>query len=167
MTTSDGAARMEENLTIVGPDPGPAPACERILRSVPEWFGIESALQQYVNDVQRLPTFLASADGEIVGFLSVREHFPESAEIHVMAVARDRHRQGLGRALLDAAETWLGARGCLYLQVKTVSPSRADESYARTRAFYGAMGFSPLEEFPTLWSEANPCLLMVKTLAAR
>ena len=50
------------------------------------------------------------------------------------------------------------------LQVKTLSESHPDAGYAKTRAFYRAMGFHPLEEFKTLWGEANPCLLMVKKL---
>jgi hypothetical protein len=44
------------------------------------------------------------------------------------------------------------------------TPSVTDEHYARTRAFYQAMGFRPLEEFKQIWDEANPCGLMVKYL---
>lgn len=39
-----------------------------------------------------------------------------------------------------------------------------DQNYERTRRFYLAAGFTPLEEFPDLWDERNPCLLMVKSL---
>jgi hypothetical protein len=43
-------------------------------------------------------------------------------------------------------------------------PSRfPDEGYARTREFYTALGFRPLEELPDLWPD-NPCLIMVKSL---
>ena len=47
--------------------------------------------------------------------------------------------------------------------VKTLGPSDHDEGYERTRRFYGACGFVPLEEIHGLW-EHNPCLLMVKRL---
>jgi len=81
-----------------------------------------------------------------------------------MAVDRDRHRQGIGRALLRAAEDELSADGVRFLQVKTLSDSRKDDNYERTREFYLAQGFTPLEEFPDLWDKDNPCLLLVKSL---
>jgi coenzyme F420-0:L-glutamate ligase/coenzyme F420-1:gamma-L-glutamate ligase len=46
--------------------------------------------------------------------------------------------------------------------VKTLAPTRPDENYARTRAFYEAMGFTPLEVFPELWDPRNPALQLVK-----
>jgi ribosomal protein S18 acetylase RimI-like enzyme len=79
-------------------------------------------------------------------------------------VYRQYHRYGVGRAMLLAAENYLRDLGVQYLQVKTLSDSHPDEGYAKTRAFYQAMGFHPLEEFKTLWGEANPCLLLIKQL---
>lgn len=137
---------------------------EGILRALPEWFGIESALLQYARDAAVMPTFLARAGGALIGFLTVREHFPESAEVHVMAVRPEWHRRGTGSALVEAAERWLAARGVRFLQVKTLSPARPSPEYAATRAFYRALGFTPVEEFPTLWSAANPCLMLIKAV---
>jgi len=54
--------------------------------------------------------------------------------------------------------------GRIYLTVKTLDESREDEGYARTRRFYYAMGFQPLEVFPMLWDADNPCLCMLKYL---
>ena len=51
-----------------------------------------------------------------------------------------------------------------FLQVKTLGPSRPDEGYERTREFYAAMGFTPLEEIHGLWDPGNPCLIMIKHL---
>ena len=48
--------------------------------------------------------------------------------------------------------------------MKTLAPSAGDRLYASTQRFYAAEGFVPLEVFPTLWNEENPCLLMAKTL---
>jgi len=53
--------------------------------------------------------------------------------------------------------------GVEYLQVKTLGPSRPDDNYAATRAFYESVGFRPLEE-TSLWGDVNPCLFMVKKL---
>lgn len=111
-----------------------------------------------------MPTFLATAGATLIGFLTIREHFPETAEIQVMAVRPEWHRRAIGRRLVDAAERWLSARGCRYLQVKTLSPARENAEYAATRAFYRKLGFAPVEEFPTLWSAANPCLMFIKAL---
>lgn len=51
-----------------------------------------------------------------------------------------------------------------FLHLKTLSDSDPDRHYAKTRAFYLAVGFRPLEELTALWGKDNPCLLMVKRL---
>jgi ribosomal protein S18 acetylase RimI-like enzyme len=99
-----------------------------------------------------------------LGFLALRHHNPVASEIHVLAVRRDHHRSGIGRALLRGAETGLARRAARLLQVKTLGPSHPDPGYARTRAFYSAMGFLPLEESTHLWGQDQPCLVMVKSL---
>jgi GNAT superfamily N-acetyltransferase len=133
--------------------------CESVLRELPEWFGIEEATAAYIRDVAELPTFALEDDA----FLSVKLHTPLAAELYVMGVRRERHREGLGTRLLAAAEDYLRARGVEYLQVKTLGPSWPDDGYERTRLFYEARGFVALEEIHGLW-DANPCLLMVKRL---
>jgi GNAT superfamily N-acetyltransferase len=133
--------------------------CETVLRDLPDWFGIEEATAAYIRDVAELPTFGVDDDA----LLSLKLHTPRAAEVYVMGVRRARHRHGLGTALLEAAEEYLRARDVQYLQVKTLGPSHPDSGYARTRGFYEARGFVPLEELHGLW-EQNPCLLMVKRL---
>ncbi|HEY2794100.1 MAG TPA: GNAT family N-acetyltransferase [Micromonosporaceae bacterium] len=140
-----------------------ASATRRLLDSLPEWFGIAEANDSYVESATRLPGYLAVRDGEIAGLLLVNRHFAESAEVHLIAVAPQRHRDGAGRALVAAAEDDLRADGCQLLQVKTLGPSRPDAGYAKTRLFYLSVGFLPLEETLELWDE-NPCLIMVKPL---
>jgi ribosomal protein S18 acetylase RimI-like enzyme len=152
------------SIQIEGPSAGDSKVCEQILRSLPDWFGIETALLDYSRNVAELPTFTARDDETPVGILTLKEHFPESAEIYVMGVRPEWHRRGVGKSLLSHAEEWLVSEGVQFLQVKTLSESREDEHYAETRAFYRRAGFVPLEEFDELWSEANPCLLMVKSL---
>lgn len=151
-------------LQIRDPQTGLSAVCEPILRSLPDWFGIEEATAQYIRDIETMPTILACVDGSPVGFLTVRKHNPLAAEIHVMGILPEYHRHGIGRRMLERAEAVLRAEGVRFLQVKTLSASHPDPSYARTRLFYQAMGFCPLEEFPTLWDAGNPCLQMVKWL---
>jgi GNAT superfamily N-acetyltransferase len=162
--TAQPPAAAPPGLTLKGPVLGQAEACTPILLSLPEWFGIEAANDQYIEDIDRLPTLIASLDGSPVGFLTLNEHTPHAAEIHVMGVRPEAHRQGIGRALVHAAEAYLTSRGIMYLQVKTLSPDHPDVHYAATRQFYIAMGFAPLQTFEALWGPENPCLQMVKKL---
>lgn len=138
--------------------------CERILRSLPMWFGIESAILDYIKDVESMPMLTASIGSEIIGFLSLNEHNKSTAEIHVMGVLDSHHRQKVGQSLIQAAEKYLAARNFQYLSVKTLSESRPNKEYDHTRNFYLAMEFVPVEEFKTLWGEHNPCLLLIKNL---
>jgi GNAT superfamily N-acetyltransferase len=149
---------------IVNDQRDPA-AVQRLLRALPAWFGIAESVTEYVAAAARLPTYLAYLDGgtEAAGALVVARHFPEAAEVYLMAVAPDLHRRGVGRALLTAAESDLSSEGVRFLQVKTLGPSRPDEGYQKTRSFYLAQGFTPLEEIHDLWPE-NPCLILVKAL---
>ena len=136
----------------------------RLLRALPEWFGLEAATQSYIDDARTFPTVLAQVDGAVVGALLWKRHYPESAEVHLMAVEPSRHRVGIGTRLLERAEDELRADGVRYLQVKTLGPSRPDDEYERTRRFYEARGFVPLEELFDVWPEDNPMLILVKAL---
>jgi GNAT superfamily N-acetyltransferase len=169
---------------VRGPLYGQGAACEAVLRALPDWFGIEASVVQYVKDVDDLPAFVAveaarppddsaardrgraAAPRSVrtVGLIALKPHALEAAEVHVMGVLRECHRAGVGRALLRAAEDWLRAQGSRFLTVKTLSATHPDPDYAATRAFYLAMDFVPLMELPDLWGPGNPCLVMVKVL---
>jgi GNAT superfamily N-acetyltransferase len=140
--------------------------CEAVLRTLPRWFGIEAALQKYVADSERLPTFGHEHEGRLISFLSLTQHFPQAWEVHCMAVHASWRGQGLGSALLTEVERWLAEQGVRFLQVKTVAHASKSAEYAETRQFYLAKGFTPLEVFPELWDPHNPALQLVKTLNA-
>ncbi len=135
---------------------------EAVLRDLPEWFGIEEATAAYIRDAATLPTFAVEPDA---GFLCLEQHGPRAAELYVMGVQRVHHRRGIGRALVEAAESWCRANRIRYLHVKTLGPSRASRGYDATRAFYEALGFVALEELHGLWDEDNPTLILVKDVA--
>ena len=143
---------------------GEACLCEAILRSLPDWFGLEDAIVQYRVDIETMQTIVSVHSEVIVGFLTVREHNPKTAEIQVMAVMERSHGRGGGRDLVRAAEWTLRQRSFEFLQVKTLGPSRPCAAYEKTHRFYEALGFTPLEE-NNLWGPANPCLILVKHLA--
>lgn len=145
-------------------DRGAGESCRGVLATLPAWFGIPASVEDYVAKADEHPTVLASVDGAGVGILTLVVHTPYAAEIYVMGVRPEHHRSGVGRRMLEHAEAWLRARDVEYLQVKTLSPRHPDPGYVKTRAFYFACGFRPLEEFPDLWQPENPALQMVKAL---
>ncbi len=138
--------------------------CAEILSTLPDWFGIAESNAAYVRDVEAMPMFAACIDGAPCGFLALRRLTPHASEIHVMGVNPAHHRGGLGRALVAAAMRHARAAGARFVTVKTLSPSHPDLGYAKTRAFYEAMGFLPLEEFPDLWNPDNPALMLIMVL---
>ena len=131
---------------------------EAVLHDLPDWFGWEDSNQAYIRDAAELPTFVVEPD---LGFLCLKQHTPRAVELYGMGVRRDHHRQGIGAALVDAAECWCRAHGIRYLHVKTMGPSRESSGYGATRAFYDALGFVALEELHGLWGDV-PTLLLVK-----
>lgn len=143
---------------------GEAEICENILRTLPNWFGIEQAIVNYRQDIEQMETYVAKVNGQIIGFLTLNTHNVYTAEIHVMAIREDHQRQGIGRKLIHHIESILQTRKIEYLTVKTLAPSKASIHYEKTRQFYMALGFRPLEE-NNLWGDTNPCLIMAKHIA--
>ncbi len=137
---------------------------EPILRSLPEWFGIEESTQAYINGVKDKPLWVAFENEKPIGFISLKKHFKKSYEVYIMGLYPDFHGRGIGKRLLNDAETYLKDLDVELLQVKTLSDSSPDKNYGNTRHFYLSCGFEPLEEFKTLWDEWNPCLLLIKKL---
>jgi GNAT superfamily N-acetyltransferase len=143
---------------------GAGATCRKILQTLPTWFGIPTSVEDYIATADRSPTVIASVGGDDVGLLTLVRHSRYAAEVYVMAVLPEFHRQGIGRALLGRAEGLLAADGVEFLQVKTLAPSKPDVGYDKTRAFYLAYGFRPLEEFRDLWDAENPALQMIKAV---
>ena len=151
-------------MQIIGPALNAHAQCEQVLRSLPMWFGIEEALLMYADDTLRLPSFAAVEGERILGFVSLKEHFPQAWEIHCIAVHAASRNAGIGRALVAHVEHWLVARKVSLLQVKTVAATSPSKAYAETRGFYDRLGIQALEVFPLLWAPQNPCLQLVKQL---
>ncbi|MFP4609292.1 MAG: GNAT family N-acetyltransferase [Candidatus Aenigmatarchaeota archaeon] len=139
--------------------------CKTILRSLPEYFGIDEAVEDYLEGVKK-KYFLSARVGKIpIGFMCVKNHNEFTSELYVLGIVKELHGRGIGSRFLDEIEEQLIKEGKEYLTVKTLSPSHPEKGpYDKTRSFYRSVGFVPLEEFPTLWDEDNPCLFMVKSL---
>ncbi len=155
---------MRQVLSIKSVDHHKEKICEDILRLLPDWFGIESAILDYISGVGDKPMWAAYENERAIGFISIALLNTHDAEIYVMGIKEEYHRSGIGKQLIDVAIEWLSGRHYKKLIVKTLSPSRPNEHYERTRRFYEKMGFVPVEESKTIWGEANPCLVMVKVI---
>ena len=134
-----------------------------ILESLPDWFGIPEAREEYIEKSAKQP-FFAAFDGEnAVGFLYLAETGKDTAELAVMGVLAPLHRQGIGRELFLAAKRFATESGYSFLQVKTVQMGKY-ENYDRTNRFYLSLGFREFEVFPDLWDPWNPCQVYVMSL---
>ncbi|MBX9877364.1 MAG: GNAT family N-acetyltransferase [Candidatus Obscuribacterales bacterium] len=137
---------------------------ENILRQLPDWFGIEESILNYLSDIGKMPTYFASNEaGDKTGFATIHFHNASTAEIHVMGILPQFHGQGIGRQLVEKLAQSARDKGCTYLMVKTLGASHPDKNYSRTRQFYLSAGFLPLEESTKIWN-SMPCLIMVKSL---
>jgi GNAT superfamily N-acetyltransferase len=138
--------------------------CAEILAALPQWFGMPASNEAYIRDVEAMPMWAAYDEERLLGFLALGRPTPHVLEVHVMGVKPDRHRDGTGRALMEMAAAHARTHGLRFLTVKTLSARDPDPGYAKTRAFYEAMGFVAIDEFPELWSPDNPACLMLKLL---
>jgi ribosomal protein S18 acetylase RimI-like enzyme len=138
--------------------------CGEILRELPEWFGIDSAVENYVREVAGNIFYIAVLYEKTIGFCAVKTHFGNNAELYVLGIFPEFHRKGIGKVIIDKVAEDCKRNGIRYLTVKTLSERHSDKNYRKTREFYKRVGFIPLEEFQSLWDESNPCLYMIKEL---
>lgn len=138
---------------------------KEILEKLPDWFGNEQALNDYVEKVKEFPYWVAlNKDDECIGFLSIKVHYTYTGDIFVCGVLPDYQHNGIGKALYNTAELYLAQSGCKYVVVKTLSDIVNFEPYEQTRRFYRSIGFESLITLTEMWDEENPCLIMIKIL---
>ena len=137
--------------------------CDMILRNLPEWFGVEAAIKEYVNGVKEQTFIAAYISNKPIGFLSIKEPNKYTSQIYVLGILKEFHRRGIGKKLVKKAIDLLN-KDKKFLTVKTLGESHPDEYYQLTRKFYENIGFYPLEEIMEIWGKENPCLFMVKVL---
>jgi GNAT superfamily N-acetyltransferase len=150
--------------TIAERPAGSGGICQAILATIPEWFGLPASNAKYEGLAETGPAVVALDGDEPVGLMLLKRHFGTTLEVYFLAVRRDRHRGGAGRALMGHAEAVARAEGRRFVTVKTRGPSKPYEPYERTRRFYEALGYAALEEFTELWDPENPALMMAKAV---
>ncbi|MCL2357403.1 MAG: GNAT family N-acetyltransferase [Defluviitaleaceae bacterium] len=109
--------------------------CNTILRKLPDWFGVESSIADYVTQVKNLPFVVVFDKDSPVGFAALKQHTNFAAEICVMGVLPEYHRRGIGKKLINACEHMCRESKTEFLTVKTLAESRESKSYEKTRLF--------------------------------
>lgn len=140
-----------------------AAICAGILDTLHTWFG-EQGAANYAAEIGPLPMFGVMKDGMIAGFLALKPHTLYAMEILVMGVRPQFHRRRIGHSLMTRAVSYAKDKGARYITLKTLSASQPNEFYARTRKFYEAWGFVPIEEFEAPWNPRDLAWLMLKEL---
>jgi len=85
-------------------------------------------------------------DGAAIGVLLYERHCPRRWKSTSWPWSRGDTDVVRGGHWYDALEDAPRADGTRMLSVETLGPSRPDENYERTRSFYEACGFVPVEE---------------------
>jgi len=129
---------------------------------LPEWFGVEASIAEYVDGVRDKPFYGVFDGDKAVGFVAIKVHSAHTAEVYVMGLKKAYHWRGFGKKLIRVCEDYCRWHSMIFLTVKTLAATVNNKHYARTRGFYENMGFKTLEVFPLHWDAANPCLFMAK-----
>ena len=95
-----------------------------ILEALPDWFGIADAREEYIRESAGKPFFCAYDGERPIGFLYLKQTGRDTVELYVMGVLKEFHRQGTGRALVNAAKRTAREMGYSFMQVKTVQMGR-------------------------------------------
>lgn len=79
-----------------------------IARGIPEqlteWFGLEGSREEYIRACAQQECRAAWQGERAMGFITMRQSAAHTAEISVMGVRAEMHRQGVGRHLVCALE---------------------------------------------------------------
>ena len=68
--------------------------CNIILRELPDWFGVEASIVDYVSKVKTMPFYAVFDEQTPVGFAAIKIHNTFTAEVCVMGVINRYQRGG-------------------------------------------------------------------------
>jgi ribosomal protein S18 acetylase RimI-like enzyme len=104
---------------------------------------LDSGVEDRFRAMLELPQyaiFVAEQEGQVIGLLTASQrwtlwHAGPCATIEELIVDAPARRQGIGRALIQAALDWAQAQGCSEVEVST------DQDNMNAQAFYQQLGF--------------------------
>jgi GNAT superfamily N-acetyltransferase len=134
----------------------------RMARALPEWFTL-TGLEHMKIDFHFQKGLVARTGEMIAGFLL---YFSDKGILHIswIAVGKELHHKGVGRMLIERLEEMAKAFGIHEIRVETLGDSVEYEPYARTRAFYRAVGFSDFQRTMQDNPECPELLVLAKRL---
>lgn len=138
----------------------------QILRQLPDYFGFESAIVDYVDNARQpeFKTFVALDNSDkALGFIMITMNNEFTAQIWVMGVVPKSHGLGIGKALLAEAEKDSKARNRRFIMAKTVGPRDNDPNFLKTLSFYQRNGYTMVIELDYIW-KGSSCAILVKQL---
>lgn len=111
----------------------------------PDWRRTQAATVRETCAQHAATTLVAELDGQVVGFATVvlsapHTENPRVGDVELIAVDPTVHREGVGRALMDASLALMKEASCAYASVWT----GGDEGHGPARAMYEASGFTAL-----------------------
>ena len=83
-----------------------------------------------------------------------------SADLYWIAVHPGRQGQGLGRTLMEAAESWMAQEGRVRVYLETSTRPQ----YEPTRAFYERCGYEIVAELPDFYAHGDGKAIFFKLL---
>ncbi len=83
-----------------------------------------------------------------------------SADLYWIAVRPGQQGKGLGRTLLEAAETWMAREGRTRVYLETSTRAQ----YAPTREFYARCGYEVVAELPDFYAPGDGKAIFLKIL---
>lgn len=137
-----GTAIQHDGTTVRSMRPDDRPHVLALVGELGEWFDEDARGRAIPIDLSHQRCLVAEMSRQIVGFITL---YIAEGRLHIgwMAVRRNLHRHGIGRALLAAAEAQARSLGIIELAVYTLGESVDYAPYTATRQFYLATGFRP------------------------
>jgi GNAT superfamily N-acetyltransferase len=134
----------------------------KIARALSEWF-TPTGVEHMTIDFHFQKGLVAETEGMVAGFLF---YFSHEGILHIswIAVGKELHHKGVGRALIEGVEEMAKAFGVHEIRVETLGDSVEYEPYARTRAFYRALGFFDFQRTMQDNPECPELLVLAKKL---
>ncbi len=107
-------------------------------------------------------SFVVEDEGAVVGWICFGPTPCTVAtyDIYWIAVARNKQRRGIGRAMMEFAEARIRDRGGKKIVIET--SGRSD--YAPTRAFYARVGYQQMALIPDFYAPGDDKIIFMKAL---
>jgi GNAT superfamily N-acetyltransferase len=120
----------------------------QIAESLPEWFDETARRRSIPIDVKHQGGFVALLDGVVVGFVTL---YVSEGRVNMgwLAVRREFHRQGIGRALLARVAAWASELGIGEIATCTLGDGVDYAPFEQTRRFYFRNGFEVYQRSQT------------------